>query len=481
MLTVLGSPRRFCDSLTRRETLRAGSLALLGGFGLPELLQAEQVQQRDPYQRPGKARNVIVLYLMGGAPSQDMFDLKPDAPSEVRGEFRPIATIVPGIDICEHLPLTARWMHRAALVRSVNHKAGCHNPLPSFSGYEEPLPDITITKDYYPPSMGSVCEYLRQGRGELPDYVFLPNYLGWGQSIRRPGPYAGFLGRRYDPLCSECDPSFDKKEVHQNPWQNHPPVFLGQPFLADTTPGITLDHLNARRSLLQQVDHEMRRVATQPALESFDRIRQRAFDLVTSTKLKDAFNIEAEDPRLRDRYGPTLFGTSTLIARRLVEAGVRFVNVTWDSYREKFHLVSDYAWDTHNANFVFLRKYLPVLDTTFATLMDDLDGRGLLDETLVVVMSDFGRTPRINAAAGRDHWSYCYTVLLAGAGIKGGTVHGASDAQAAYVKTHPVSTADICATIYHCLGIDPAMPIYDRARRPVPVAHGGQPIREVLG
>src|SRR5207244_4371868 len=181
---------------TRRESLRAGGLGLLGGFGLSQLLQAEETRQH-----AGRAKNVIVLYLLGGAATQDMIDLKPNAPADIRGEFRPIATSVPGIQVCEHLPRTSRWLHKMALVRSLNHRAGCHNPIPSYTGYEQAVSDLVNTRDSYPPSMGSVCEYLRganQSRAAvdpLPDYVYMPCHLGWGQAIRRPGPYAGFLGQ----------------------------------------------------------------------------------------------------------------------------------------------------------------------------------------------------------------------------------------------------------------------------------------------
>jgi hypothetical protein len=196
--------------------------------------------------------------------------------------------------------------------------------------------------------------------------------------------------------------------------------------------------------------------------------------------MKAAFDLGKEDPRLLDRYGRTLFGHSTLIARRLVEAGVRFVNVTWDLFWDRVQVDFD-AWDTHTRNFPILRENkLPYFDLTYTALLEDLEQRGLLDETLVVVMSEMGRTPKINPAGGRDHWTYCYSMLFAGAGIRGGTVHGASDAQAAYVKDTPVSTADVCATIYACLGIDPEMPVHDRGGRPQPIARGGQPIREIL-
>jgi hypothetical protein len=479
MITMLGSRRRCCDGITRRETLKAGALALAGGLTLPDLLRAEAT--RPATVSAGKAKSVIVLYLLGGAATQDMVDMKPNAPAEVRGEFKPIDTNVTGMQVCEHLPLSARWMRRAAIVRSVNHRAGCHNPLPSYTGDERALPDIITTSDTYPPSMGSVCEYLNRGTTGLPAYMYMPCYLGWGQSIRRPGPYAGFLGKRFDPLFTECSPYNDKGAPPEKPW--FPQVLRGEPQIPGTglTEGLTLDRLEARRSLLEQIDDGVRSVEKAGTLDTYDRQSRRAFELLTSPKVKAAFNLETEDPKLRDRYGRTLFGSSTLIARRLVEAGVRFVNVTWDVYWERLKLQHD-GWDTHGRNFAILREYnLPYLDLAFSALLGDLDGRGLLDETLVIVMSEMGRTPKINGNAGRDHWTYCYSHILAGAGVRGGTVYGASDAQAAFVKDLPVTPADICATVYHCLGIDPDMPVYDQTNRPVAVARGGRPIVEILG
>ncbi|MBW3600106.1 MAG: DUF1501 domain-containing protein [Planctomycetes bacterium] len=480
MLTVLGSPRRCCDGLTRRETLKVGALTALGGFGLPQWLAAREAGQL----RPGKAKSVIVLYLLGGAATQDMFDLKPDAPQETRSEFKPAPTSASGVHICEHLPQMARWMHKTAIVRSVSHQAGCHNPLPSYTGHEVMLSNITTTKDSYPPSMGAVCEYLRvkegRDRGGLPDYVYMPCYLGWGQNIRRPGPYGGFLGRQFDALITECDPH--KPEGAPEPSPGAPQTVLGAPRLAHSQlrEGITLDRLNSRRSLLQQFDDQLRRTDSSPAVEDFDRHQRLAMDILTSAKLKTAFDLDEEPPKLVERYGRTLFGNSTLIARRLVEQGVRFVNVTWDLFWDRVKVDYD-AWDTHTKNFALLRENkLPGLDQTFSALMEDLDARGLLDETLVVVMSEMGRTPRINANGGRDHWTHCYCVLLAGAGIHGGTLYGESDELAAYVKDRPVSTSDVCATIYHCLGIDPAMRVADRSGRPIEIAHGGEAIRGIL-
>ncbi len=478
MLTVLGNKKRCCDGVTRREVLQAGGLALLAGLNLPNLLHAEGQARRR--RRPGKAKSVIMLYLLGGAATQDMFDLKPDAPSGVRSEFRPVATTAPGIRVCEHLPRTARWMHKAAVVRSLTHKAGCHNTLPGYTGHEVMIADNTTTRDTYPPSMGSVCEYLRRDGAELPDYVYMPCYLGWGQAIRRPGPYAGFLGQRCDALTTECTPYKAPGTPAAAP--GRPQVVRGVPRLPQSTlgDGITLDRLNSRRNLLTQFDDRMRRIETQPAVDNFGRVQQRAFNLLTSSRVRSAFNVDAEDPRVQDRYGRTLFGSSTLIARRLVEAGVRFVNVTWDLFWDRVPINYD-AWDTHTRNFPILRdNNLPNFDLTFSALMEDLEARGLLDETLVVVMSEMGRTPRVNANGGRDHWTFCYGMMFAGAGIRGGTAYGESDAQAAYVKDRPVSTSDVCATIYECLGIDPDLMVPDRGGRPIPVAHGGRPIRDIL-
>jgi hypothetical protein len=479
MLRMLGNPRRFCDGITRREALTAGALSVLGGgFNLPDLLAREE--RRSPTARRGKAKSVLVLYLHGGAPTQDMFDLKPSAPVEVRGEFRPIATNVPGIQVCEHLPRTARWMHRCALVRSVHHRAGCHNTLPSFTGSEQPV-DVNepIPRDSYPPGMGAVCEYLKPTGIDLPHYVAVPNYLGWGWALKRPGPWGGFLGKRYDPLCSEYKPVLDPK-----PGPGRRPMWLGTPFLADASlgPHLTIDRLDRRRTLLQQIDDQQRRFEAQQAADTFDRVRRRAFSLLTASKLKTAFNLELEDPRVRERYGNSVVGSSALIARRLIEAGVRFVDVYWDGYTYRVpNNGLDPYWDTHSKNFVQLKQAnLPHLDQVWSALLGDLEQRGLLDETLVVMMSDFGRTPRVNAAAGRDHWTSCYTVVFAGAGIRGGTVCGASDGHAAYVKDRAVRPADICATVYHCLGIDPDMPVQDRSGRPVAVAQGGEPIRAIL-
>jgi hypothetical protein len=474
MLKMLGSSRRCCDGITRRETLQAGSLAMLGSmFGIPAGI-ARAANAARP-RREGKAKSVIVLYLLGGAPTQDMFDMKPDAPDGVGGEFKPIASNVPGMDVCELLPLHAPWMNKSAIVRTVNHKAGCHNPMPSLTGYPEPLPSIGVVQDNLPPSIGSVCEYMNQ-ESEFPAYVHMPCMLGWGQHIRRAGPYAGFLGRKYDPLFTECDPTSSVP----SPDTYHPQVVHGVPRLpvASLPPGITLDRLKSRRRLTEQFDDELRKLEKGG---EFERAQKGALQLLTSNKIRDAFDIEKVPAEVRDRYGRTLFGNSALIARQLVEQGTRFVNVTWDMFWTRPGQLDGSGWDTHQRNFGILKEVLlPNYDQTFSGLMWDLDSSGLLEETLVVVMSDMGRTPIINKNAGRDHWTFCYSVLFAGAGIQGGTVHGVSDQKAAYVKDKPVSPADVCATIYRCLGIDPGMQVPDSGGQPVRVSLDGKPIEEIL-
>jgi hypothetical protein len=476
MITLLGSARRCCDGSTRRETLKAGALSLLGGFfNLPSLLALERNRSR---ARIGKAKSVILLYLQGGPATQDMFDLKPDAPAGIRSEFKPIATSASGIQVCELLPKMARWMHKAVVVRSVYHKGGCHNNLPMYTGYDVPPPDIDSARASDPPSMGSVCAYLARKQGPLPAYVYLPCPLGWGEYKKKPGPHGGFLGQRYDPLTTECTATIDRRTEKITDLE----VVRGEPFLPamGLTQGLTLDALAGRRSLLGQLDDRVRAVESQPALANFDRRQQLAFNLLTSPSVRAAFDLNQEPDRLRDRYGRTLFGASTLLARRLVERGVRFVNVSWDNFRERFQATNQ-VWDTHERNFPILKdNHLPHLDQTYAALMEDLDRRGLLDETLVVMMGEMGRTPKINANAGRDHWTFCYSVVLAGAGVRGGSVYGASDAQAAYIKDRPVRIRDICATIYHCLGIDPETIVHDHGNRPVPIAQGGLALTEIL-
>ncbi|OAI40085.1 hypothetical protein AYO40_05200 [Planctomycetaceae bacterium SCGC AG-212-D15] len=476
MITMLGSARRSCDGTTRRETLKVGALSLLGGFfNLPSLLALEQ--QRKPGQRRGKAKSVILLYLQGGPATQDMFDMKEGAKSE----FKPVATSAPGVQICEHLPKMARWMHKACIVRSAFHKGICHSNLPMYTGFDDVRDEKPRNTDS--PSMGSVCMYaeekgvLKKQSGRLPSYIYLPCPLGWGEATRKAGPHGGFLGQRYNPLYTECTAYVDRPMKESDDMQvvRGVPLFRGAELPGD----MTIDRLDSRRSLLQQLDGKMRGVdATRP----FAGTQGLGFDFLKSAEVRRAFDLKQEPDAVRHRYGDSLFGNSTLLARRLVERGVRFVNVSWDNFRERFEFPpSNQVWDTHKRNFPILKEnHLPHLDQVYSALMEDLQQRGLLDETLVVMMGEMGRTPKINENGGRDHWTFCYSVVLAGAGIRGGMTYGASDKEAAYVKDKPARIRDICATIYSCLGIDPDMPVYDQGGRPMPVANGGTPLTEIL-
>jgi hypothetical protein len=485
-LRMLGSPRRTAGGFTRREALAAGALTSLGGsLDLPTLLAAEQA---GALKKP-KAKNVILLYLLGGAAVQDMYDLKPDAPVEVRSEFKPIDTNVRGIQVCEHLPLTAKWMHRTALIRSLNHMAGCHNCLPSYTGFEQTMPD-QHPRSTDPPSMGSVCEFLeaRNDPDGVPAYMYLPHWLGWGQSFRRSGPYGGYLGSRYDAFTTECTPYMDKGLT---PQPGTPATVRGTPTLPNSVlpAEITIDRFDQRKSLLRQIDDAHRRIekselASADAIgdaERYGRIRRQAFGVLGASKLADAFDLKKESAKLLERYGNTLFGNSAIIGRRLIERGARFVNVTFDLYHTNPGLIDYDAWDTHRSNFSILKgNKLPIFDQVYTALLEDLEARGLLDETLVLVTSEMGRTPKINKSSGRDHWTHCYGSMLAGAGIKGGTVVGESDATAAYVKDRPVSTTELCATVYDLLGIGPEAQVPDRTGRPHFVRMGAKPIHELM-
>ncbi|HET6880682.1 MAG TPA: DUF1501 domain-containing protein [Pirellulales bacterium] len=475
-IKLLGNPRACCDGITRRETLAAGALTLLGGLFYSAALAAVE-SSVDGVRRRAKAKSVVLLYLQGGPPTQDMFDLKPNAPDGVGGEFKPIATSATGVEIGELLPLTARWMHKSAIVRSVYHNGGCHKNLPMYTGFDVNLPDEEF-RDSDPPSMGSVCAYLeRDVPKALPTYAYLPCPLGWGELRKKAGPHGGFLGRRFDPFCTECTASVDRPpEV-----QYHAQTLRGEPRLTDMDllDGMTLDRLDGRRRLVEQFDDKFRTSAARRELGNFPAQQQLAFGMLTSAAVREAFDLGRESAATRERYGRTLFGSAALLARRLVERGVRFVNVSWDNFSARFQ-VSRAGWDTHENNFPMMKVMLPDFDQTYSAFIEDLDQRGLLDETLVVTMGEMGRTPKINAKGGRDHWTYCYGVLLAGAGIRGGTIFGASDKQAAFIKDNPVHIRDICATIYHLLGIDPEMPVHDRTGRPIAVAHGGRPVAGIL-
>jgi hypothetical protein len=478
MLRILGSPAKLCDSITRREMMRVGGLSLfagtagMAGMTLPSLLAASV---GDPARRSrAKAKSVILFNLLGGPSHIDMFDMKPDAPSEIRGEFRPIRSSVPGLEICEHLPRTARLMHKTTLIRSFSHTFNSHDPLPIMTGFTDDKP-LAQAMPSDPPDIGAICQYLGLGPKDLPAAVCMPNFPGEGQNHRRRGPYGGFLGQEYDPLFTRCAPTFDREP---SPVNYDPVMPRGEPQLPslDDVPSVSADRLEQRRSLLGQLDDGLRVLESSKTFRSLNSFQQQAFELLLSGRAREAFDLSREPAALRERYGRNLFGASLLTARRLVEAGVPFVSVHQEIFKHYGH-----AYDMHQNNFSMLRDFnLPLLDTVFPALIEDLEARGLLESTLVIVMGEMGRTPRINRHAGRDHWPQCGFSLLAGGGVKQGYVHGATDEHAALPTSGKVSPADLVATIYHLLGIDPDMTVQDLFGRPVPIAHGGNVVHDIL-
>ena len=481
MITLLGNPKRTCAGVTRRDALTAGGLSLFG-MTLPDLLRAEQSRPALPSN--GKAKSVILIYLFGGPPLHDTFDPKTSAPAEIRGEFGSTPTSVPGVHFCELLPQMAKWMNRSTLIRSAGHPHNDHSAglLYTMTGkraakLESAVPVLPTQA----PSMNSVIQYLaRDEERELPASVWMPCYTGWGQATVRPGPYSGFLGRQYDPFFTSCKPHSDRECKYAYPERIKGQVVLPEMNLPD---GITLDRLDRRRSLAEQFNEELRRVEQTQVADRLEVSRRQAFDLLTSANRPNspwrAFGVEGEDDRLQDRYGRNLYGHSMLVARRLIESDVRFVTVTWEVF-EKLKIDED-GWDTHQRNFHILRDHrLPVLDQAYSALCEDLDSRGLLDETLIVVMGEMGRTPKVNAKGGRDHWSYCHNVLLTGGGVKQGHVYGSSDRIGAYPATDPVGPEALIATIYAAMGIDTSASIYDQANRPHPIAQQGAVINDIL-
>jgi hypothetical protein len=434
--------------------LKVGSLGL-AGLNLPSLLQAEE----RPQKRKATARSVILLFQFGGASHLDTFDPKPSAPPEIRGEFATIKTSVPGILVSEHLPRLARIADKFALVRSVHHTRSSHNPGAYYSlTGREPLSDLVTANasatDF--PHPGSVVDYLDRSERKVPSFVSLPTMIADGP-FRTPGEFAGFLGKIYDPLWVLADPNAADFNVEQL-----------------TLPGeLDVERVHERSSILRELDAQSRMAERVAAVQGMKAYRGRAIDLLTSPATRKAFALHEESDRLRDRYGRNTYGQSVLLARRLVEAGVRFVTV--------YYSRGIGGWDTHKDNFPTLKNSrLPHTDQSVSALLEDLHARGLLDETLVYWTGDFGRTPKINKDAGRDHWPQCQTVLMAGGGIRGGQVYGASDAIGARPVDRPLRPDDITATLFHALGLDPETIIFDQLHRPMPIS-AGQPIRALFG
>jgi len=459
MLTVAGRTRSgYCDGVTRRDFLRVGGLAM-GGLTLPRLLATEA---QAGLGRSHKA--VIMVFLAGGPPHLDMFDLKPDAPSGIRGEYRPIATNVPGLDICEHMPRLAGMMDKFAVIRSLVGAGGDHSAGQCLTGYT----DVLSKSQGGRPSFGSVVSKL-QGpvRPDVPPFLGLSPRTGevrWGN----PGD-PGYLGLAHAPFTPF------RTEIQRG---GRGKAGSGSSGMSLDEHVITTDRLSGRRSLLGQLDSLRRGLDHDEAIEGMDAFNRQAFEILTSRRVFEALDLSREDPRLRARYGvgdmkneadgPPCCMDHFLMARRLVEAGARVVTISFG------------RWDTHGQNFASCRERIPKLDMALSSLVGDLHQRGLDKDVAVVVWGEFGRTPMINKAAGRDHWPPVNFALLAGGGLRTGQVIGSTDKQAAYAKDRPVTFQNVFATLYHHLGIDPATAVPDRSDRPMPLLQELEPIRELV-
>lgn len=473
MLTIQSRARRTCDGVSRRQLLQAGGAGLFG-LSLPMLLAAEsQLSELKP-----KAKSVIFLLLFGGPSQLETFDMKPEAPELIRGPFRPIASRTQELLISEHLPRLANVSDKFCVIRTMSHSFNDHSGgghyiqtgkrwhVPIGAGFS-PTPN-----DW--PSIGSVVEYQDQRqhgmKNPLPGYMVVPNSLGRLQEAGqypRPGEHAGWLGARFNPLTTKVD----KKSLTDNPyWRDCTDDELTFQFSGMASgDSITLDQWQRRRSLLEQFNDQRRRIDEPTFTGEFEAFRQRAFELVSSEKARLALDIRKEPSDLRDRYGRHLFGQSCLMARRLVESGVRYVTVHYDC-------VDGYSWDSHQNSNDVKKHLLPTFDQALSTLLEDLDQRGLLAETMVVATGEMGRTPKANAQWGRDHWSTLFPAVVAGGGVSGGRVYGKSDKEAAYPIENPVSPEDLAATIYHALGIPHDLRVVNSENRPTPIVDGGHPV-----
>lgn len=472
MLSITGQAVANCEGLSRREWLRAGGLGAFG-VSLPQLLAAQARAGEDlaPGRIPsfGRAKSCILLFLFGAPAHQDLWDLKPSAPSGIRGEFQPIGSSVPDLFIGEHLPRLSQRAHQFAQIRSVTHPDNTHTVAMHYMltgiRHARPATNPQNAPDDFP-CFGAVVNYLaRHGQSGSSKVVRSATGLPAAVSLNAPanqvsannhifpGFFAGFLGGGYDPLF-----------VAQNA---NAPDFRPLPAVE------SFDRLAARQSLLARVEQEISRLEQTAQVRELTGEYSKAFDVLTAPEVRRAFSLDDETVELRGAYGKTPFGQGCLLARRLVERGVPLVTVNWER--------DDAYWDTHAKNFIDLKgKLCPNFDQGFAALLDDLRERGLLEETLVVALGEFGRTPQINAAAGRDHWAACNTVVLAGAGVPGGAVYGSSDRIAAYPATNPVTPDDLAATVYHLLGIDRELTLYDSQQRPWALCRG-EPVWELLG
>jgi Protein of unknown function (DUF1501) len=429
-----------CERYHRRDFIKLGMAGLLG-LGMADLLRL-QARSDSSARQKAKAHSVIMIWLAGGPATIDMWDLKPEAPEEIRGEFKPIETSAPGVRICEHLARTAKVMDRCNLVRSVHHSIAAHGPGTVYlTTGNRPTPALTH------PSLGSLASRL------LPAPAGVPAYVTFGEGRAEGAANAGFLGTAYNPF-----------EVEPSPDRSAPKV--QRVSLPD---GFTADELDKRDKLRERFDARFKALDESDLPASLDKFHQQALDILRADKTNKAFDLSGEPQATRERYGRGPLGQSALTARRLVEAGVRFVTVGLG------------GWDTHAANFRTLRdRLLPQVDQALSALITDLDEKGLLDGTIVYCAGEFGRTPRVNGAAGRDHWARSMAVFLAGGGLAKGCAYGSTDAHGTTPEAAPCSPDDVSATIFQALGIPPHHEVTTPSGRPVAIFREGKVLNQLL-
>ena len=446
--------------------LRIGGPGMLG-LTLPKLLQAEDatVVAHAPKR---KAKSVIFLFQWGGPSHVDTFDMKLNAPEEYRTKYAPISTSVPGMHICEHLPETAKVMHKIAQIRTVHHTMNNHNSAgyTALTGVQPAIDDQRLrdSLDLFP-AFGSVVDKVAPNTNQLPTFVSFPHTISDGSTT--PGQRASFLGKIHDPLFIPNDPNDANFELSQ----------LSLPS------DVSLGRLGNRRELQKIINSQARQLDQSAAAQGLNAYYEKAISMLNSKQVRDAFDISKEPTELRDAYGRTTYGQGCLLARRLVESGVKFVTVYFSRSiggRSK----TEGGWDTHGFDDTRMYEilpefHLPITDHTLPVLLNDLDSRGMLDETLVMWFGEFGRTPKINKSISRDHWPKCYTALLAGGGTIGGSVYGESDKYGAYPDRDPVTTGDLAATMYHAMGIDHTIEVKDNFGRPLPIANG-RPVTDIF-
>lgn len=451
------NPLHHCHTtgVTRRELLQVGYSGFMG-LGLPALLgrTAAAAESVPAVTREPRAKSIVIVFLTGAPSHHDTFDLKPEAPSEIRGEFQPVSTSVPGVHVCEHLPQLAARAQQYALIRTMSHRDNNHlmSTHHVLTGHMQPggFFDKVASRDDWP-NYSAGCDFLRPRNDYIPSGVNLPTYLLQGP-LTWPGQHAGFLGPKHDPWQITGDPN--KPDFRTDALQ--------------LAPGIDISRLQSRQALLEQFNQQQRGLDGIAEHRRLSDQQQLAFSVLTSSKLSHAFELDREPAGVRERYGRSTFGQSLLLARRLVEVGVPIIQVNIGAVQN---------WDHHGNIFPTLKRQLPPLDQGMGALLDDLTLQGRLDETLVVMLGEFGRTPKLNApagskAAGRDHWGPCFFSLFAGAGVRGGQVIGKSDDIGAYPVTTPYSPDDFGATIYQALGVNPASEVRDRLGRPVQLNKG---------